>query len=449
MTNSQPASFDGSKDDAAQRRVIRTLVGAQILSGAGLAAGVSVGALLAQDMFGSEGLAGVPAALFTIGSAGAAVAVGRTSDRHGRRRGLSLGYATGALGAILIVAAASIGSTALLLPSLLIYGAGTATNLQARYAGADLATPEHSARAISTVLVATTIGAVVGPNMISPMGNLAEAVGVPRLAGPFLLAAAAYGLAAVVLQTRLHPDPLLLARERALKSAEAIPVQVTGHDADGAHAPDGAAAHSVGDRPSRESMQRRVLLGGFVMVVAQIVMAAIMTMTPVHMRAHGHGLAASGVVIAAHIAGMYLPSPLTGRLVDRFGASAIAIASGVTLAISGLMAAATPSSSVIGLGAALTVLGLGWNLGLLSGTSIVTDAVPIEVRARTQGSVDLSIAIAGTTGGLGSGVVVASSSYPMLAMVGAVIAIAVLPIVAFTTRSPRNDRVSRAARSSV
>lgn len=395
--------------------MLRVLVGAQILSGAGLAAGVSVGALLAADMFGSDGLAGLPSALLTAGSAGAAVVVGRISDRHGRRPGLGLGYLAGALGAVLVVIAATLDSIPLLLPALVVYGAGSATNLQARYAGADLAAPQHSGRAISTVLVATTMGAVIGPNMVEPMGSVARALGVPVLAGPFILAAAAYGLAGVVLMTRLRPDPLLLARERS------TPMATSGSPTDD---PDTNAP----------TIRRAVLLGGFIMVIAQLVMVAIMTMTPVHMLHHGHGLGAAGAVIAMHIAGMYLPSPLTGTLVDRFGARPVAYTSALVLAAAGLLAALSPPSSVTALAVSLTVLGIGWNLGLLSGTAILTDAVPLSVRARTQGSVDLAIALAGAGGGLGSGVIASATSFTALAVLGGVVSLFVVPVVALGMR---------------
>lgn len=156
-----------------QRRTLAVLVGAQVLSGAGLAAGITVGALLAQEMLETTSLAGLPSAMFTIGSAAAAVTVGRISQRLGRRTGLALGYAAGALGSLGVVAAAVVDNIALLFLALFVYGAGTATNLQARYAGADLASAHHRGRAVSTVLVATTVGAVVGPNLVTVMGDLA------------------------------------------------------------------------------------------------------------------------------------------------------------------------------------------------------------------------------------------------------------------------------------
>ncbi|GAA3801709.1 MFS transporter [Streptomyces phyllanthi] len=414
MTSTAPAGTTGSIPDAAraQRRILRVLVASQVLSGAGLAAGVTVGALLAQDMLGTTSLAGLPSALFTAGSALAAVAVGRISQARGRRPGLAAGYLTGAIGSLGVISAAVLDNPVLLFLALFIYGAGTATNLQARYAGADLADPRHRARAVSTVLVATTLGGVAGPNLAAPTGTLAENLGIPSLAGPFLLSGAAYALAALVLAVRLRPDPLLTARALAAEQSSTA----------AAAAP---AAPSHGGR-------RGVVLGALVMVLTQLVMVAIMTMTPVHLHDHGHGTAASGLVIAVHIGAMYLPSPLTGWLVDRHGPLRIAAASGLTLLAAGVLGATAPGDSVALLALALALLGLGWNLGLVSGTAIITDAVPLATRARTQGMVDVSIAIAGATGGLSSGLVVAAAGYPVLALTGGALALAVLPAVAAT-----------------
>ncbi|MEU3274449.1 MFS transporter [Saccharomonospora sp. NPDC006951] len=403
------------------------LVAAQILSGAGLAAGITVGALLAQDMLGGAGLAGLPSTLFTIGSAAAAVIVGRVSDRLGRRAGLSAGYLTGAAGGVGVVIAATAGNVPLLFLSFFVYGAGTATNLQARYAGADLASPRHRGRAVSTVLVATTVGAVAGPNLVTVTGELAGAMGIPRLTGPFLLATLAYSAAAVVLWLMLRPDPLTTARAIAAAPAPGSAEQET------------EAAEDAGSRA-------QLMLGAGVMVLTQLIMVAIMTMTPIHMQHHGHGVGAAGLVIAVHVAGMYLPSPLSGLLVDRFGRPAVAAASGVTLLAAGLLAALAPPHSVWLLALALALLGLGWNFGLVSGTAIITDTVPLATRARTQGTVDVAIALAGAGGGMASGLVVAASGYPTLAIIGGVLALAVIPAVAVTARPRRTRTVSHRPR---
>ncbi|GAB2718672.1 MFS transporter [Streptomyces bullii] len=416
MTSTGPATTAGTPPrPEVQRRILTVLVASQILSGAGLAAGVTVGALLAQDMLGSTDLAGLPSALFTAGSALAAVAVGRISQARGRRPGLTAGYLTGAVGSAGVVAAAVADIPVLLFIALFVYGAGTATNLQARYAGADLAASGHQARAVSTVLVATTLGGVTGPNLAAPTGAFAEHLGIPHLAGPFLLSGAAYALAALVLALRLRPDPLLLARTLAEEKEAAAATDPAPGSAD--DTTDGRAG---------------VVLGALVMVVTQLVMVAIMTMTPVHIHDHGHGTAASGLVIALHIGAMYLPSPLTGWLVDRHGHRKVAAASGITLLASGILAAIAPGDSVALLALALVLLGLGWNLGLVSGTAIINDTVPLATRAKTQGLVDVSIAVAGATGGMASGIMVAATSYPALALTGGVLSLALLPAVAAT-----------------
>ncbi|MFJ8086559.1 MFS transporter [Streptomyces sp. NPDC096205] len=418
MTSTTPDADSAiSPHPAAQRRILTVLVASQILSGAGLAAGITVGALLAQDMLGSADLAGLPSALFTAGSALAAVGVGRLSHARGRRPGLAAGYLVGAVGSAGVIAAAVADSAVLLFVALFVYGAGTATNLQARYAGADLATPAHRARAVSTVLVATTLGGVVGPNLAAPTGEFAEALGIPALAGPFLLAGASYALAAVVLAVRLRPDPLLLAR--SLDAAKATGSDMAANSTSPTSAP--TATPSPGLMP-----------GALTMILTQLVMVAIMTMTPVHMHDHGHGTAASGFVIALHVGAMYLPSPLTGWLVDRHGRMKLAAASGVTLLAAGVLAAAAPDDSVALLALALVLLGLGWNFGLVSGTAMITDALPLATRAKTQGMVDVSIAIAGATGGLTSGVLFSAAGYPVLALTGGVLALAILPLIAVT-----------------
>ncbi|MFC8722379.1 MFS transporter [Kitasatospora sp. NPDC057198] len=422
-------------DPAVQRHVLRVLVVSQVLSGAGLAAGITVGALLAEDMLGSTGLAGLPSALFTAGSACAAIAVSRISAARGRRPGLAAGYATGAVGSVGVITAAALDSPALLFAALFVYGAGTATNLQARYAGADLAAPGHRARAVSTVLVATTLGGVLGPNLAAPTGDLAHVLDLPRLAGPFLLAGLAYAAAALVLATRLRPDPLLLARATAATATTATAVPAAAGVP--AETPVEVPVEVPADPAAAARIRNRVLLGAQVMVVTQLVMVAVMTMTPVHMRDHGHGTAASGLVIALHVAAMYLPSPLTGRLVDRHGPLAVGAAAGLTLLAAGLVAALAPADSVALLALALVLLGLGWNFGLVSGTAIITDAAPLATRARTQGSVDVAIAVSGAAGGLASGTVVDLAGYSVLALGGGLLALVILPALATTATRTR------------
>ena len=406
-----------------QRRTLAVLLLAQILSGAGLAAGITVAALLAEQMLGSSRWSGLPTVFFTVGSAAAAVGLGRLSQRFGRRAGLSTGYLIGALGTVGVVVAAGMGNIVLFFASMIVYGAGAATNLQARYAGADLAAPSRRGRAVSIVLVATAVGAILGPNLVSTTGMVATKIGFPALAGPFMLAGLAYSAGALVLWLLLRPDPLLLARS--------IAAEVSSRSATPAAPSEASAVPGP-----RRRWSWALASGAGIMILTQLIMVAIMTITPIHIEHHGHGVGVTGIVIGAHVAGMFLPSPFSGWLVDRYGYLAIAVAAGVTLLAAGLIAAWAPVDSVATLVLALVLLGVGWNLGLVSGTTLVTDAVPLETRARTQGVVDLGIALAGAGGGLSSGLIFAATSYATLTLTSGLLALLIIPIVALARPAP-------------
>lgn len=394
------------------KRTLIIVVISQILGGAGLAAGVTVGALIAQDMLGTDSFAGVPTMMFTLGSAGTALLVGRLSQRFGRRSGLATGFLIGGIGALGVVAAAVSNNILLLFASLLIYGAGTATNLQARYAGTDLAKSTQRATAVSIAMVSTTFGAVAGPSLVDVMGEFASSIGVPPLAGPFILAASAYILAGLVLLTLLRPDPFLVAKEIGLAA----------HDTNNRNSPD-INSNTVTNN------KRGIILGSTLMVSTQIVMVAIMTMTPIHMMHHGHDLSEVGLIIGIHIGAMYLPSLVTGILVDKVGRIPMALASGATLLAAGILAAIAPTNSMLVLIIALALLGVGWNFGLISGTALIVDATHPASRAKTQGTADVLIALAGASGGALSGIVVAQSSYAALSLAGGILSLLLIPVV--------------------
>jgi MFS family permease len=390
-----------------QQRTVRVLVAAQVLGGAAIGVGASVSPLLAKEILGGDDtLAGVAFAALTFGSALAALPLSRQMSRHGRRPGLVRGYVTAMTGAGAAVIAAEVESFPLLLAGMVLMGSGTAANLLARYAGADLAAPEHRARAISTVVWATTIGAVAGPNALAPAGRLADWCGLPTLAGPFVVALVWFAAAAAVVGLRLRPDPLVVAG--GLETAEAS--------------------------ESRRSAvaQLRVVLsdrsagaGLVAMVAATGVMVAVMTMTPLHLRDHGGSLEMVGLVMSVHVAGMYAFAPLVGSIADRRGALPTAYAATAML-VASCMLAAVPGHNHVVIGVALTMLGLGWSMAMISGAVLVIAGVPPEERARTQGVADMTMGIAGGAGGTVSGIVVGSVGYPTLSLTGAVLAGAVL-----------------------
>lgn len=402
------------KQQQLYKRTLSIVVLSQLFGGAGLAAGVTVGALLAQNMLGTERYAGIPAALITLGSALASFLMGRLTQRHGRRSGLAAGFLSGGIGAIGIIAAAVASNIPLLYLSLFIYGAGTATNMQARYAGTDMARPNQRATAISIAMVSTTFGAVAGPNLVEVMGNFAESLGIPALAGPFLLAAAAFTLAGLIILIWLRPDPFVIASRIAEAQSS------------------GGQSKSSMTSPANK---KGIRLGAAIMILTQIVMVAIMTMTPIHMTHHGHGLSEVGLVIGIHVGAMYLPSLFTGILIDKIGRIKMACASGVVLLSAGTLAAFGPADSMVSLITALALLGLGWNLGLISGTALIVDSTSQATRAKTQGTVDVLIALAGASGGVLSGMIVAQSSYATLALAGGLLSLLLIPVIFWSARS--------------
>jgi MFS family permease len=224
----------------------------------------------------------------------------------------------------------------------------------------------------------------------------------------------AFAVAGLILFFFLRPDPLI-----ASVTLDARDAAASVHSGSPNTAPTALPATDV----------RAVRVAATAMVLTQIAMVAVMTMTPLHLSHHGHGLGVIGFVIGVHIAGMYLPSPLTGWMADRYGRRFVLVAAGVVLLAAGAVAALAPGDSVFMLAVALVLLGLGWNLGLVGGTALVTDATATANRARTQGAVDLTIALAGAAGGIVSGSIVAATSYPVLAVAGGILGLLILPAV--------------------
>ncbi|MEU6845145.1 MFS transporter [Streptomyces sp. NPDC046716] len=402
---------------ALQRRTQRVLVASQILGGLGTATGIALAAVLAKRVSGDEALSGLASTASVAGTAVLSVPLAALMNARGRRAGLVLAYLIGVAGAALTVVAAVAGNFPLLLVGLAGFGAASSANLQARYAAADLAAPDRRARAISTVVWATTIGAVLGPNIAAPAGRSVTGFGIPKEAGPFVWAAGVFLLAAVLVQVMLRPDPLLTARAAA-PAAERRP-----------------EARSVRAGFEAVAASPRARLALVTVAVSHTAMVSVMSMTPVDLQHHGAGIQLIGLVISAHITGMYAFSPVMGRLADRFGRlTVIGLAIGL-LACAALLAG-TADGSRAQSAAGLFTLGLGWSAGLVAGSALLTDSVPQAARAAAQGLSDLTTSLAAGVGGATAGLVVATASYAWLNLAAACLLLPLGALALFTRRIP-------------
>ncbi|MEV4489859.1 MFS transporter [Micromonospora coxensis] len=402
-----------------QRRTLRLLFGTQIIGGIGVTIGLSVGALLAARVAGTA-VAGLAQSAGVVGAALLAIPVTRVMTGHGRRPGLVLAYLVGAVGGVLVVLAAATGWVPLLFLGMLLFGGGTAANLQARYTAVDLAEPARRARQLSLVVWATTIGAVAAPNFAALADRVTHGWGLPALSGPFAFSAAAFVLAAAVLLVLLRPDPLLTAR-RLAPAATGSPA-ATGPRAAGMR----AAWRVVAVRPAAR-------LGIAAVAVGHLVMVAVMTMTPVRLgesHADVDVLRVVGIVLSLHIAGMYALSPVVGWLTDRVGRRAV-ILGGVGTLLAACAVAGTAGHHTPLLSVGLVLLGLGWSGTMVAGSTLLSESVPTGVRPSVQGLSDLTMGLAGAGAAAASGFVVRMAGYPTLTLLAA---IAVVPLVALALR---------------
>ena len=415
-----------------QRRVISTLVGSQMLGGVGLSAGVAVGALLAEQVSGSARWAGLGGTFQVLGSALIAVPMARLMAARGRRPGLLLGYSLAVLGALGLITSGIIGSFALLLASSVVFGGATASNSQARYAAADLASPAHRGRDLSIVVWATTVGSVLGPNLVGPSTPVAHWLGLPRLTGPFVFSIVGLLLAIALLAWRLRPDPLLESRRLARLQPDHDPTAPT-------HGSVVRGIRVIAARPA-------ALAGALVLALGHGVMVSVMVMTPLHM-SHGHAeLQVIGFVISVHIVGMFAFSPLTGLAVDRWGGRAVAVVGSLTLSSAALLASsADPGYSGVLL-AGLFLLGLGWSCTLVAGSTLLTAALPTTERPGAQGAADLVMGLTAGGGGAIAGVIVDRASFHVLSLAALGFAVAI-GLVAVLVRSRDAQRTTESVGS--
>ncbi|MEK9536264.1 MAG: MFS transporter [Aquiluna sp.] len=386
-----------------QKRTVRVLALGQALGGFGLGATFSVGALMAVELSGTPAWSGAAATLSTLGAAFSAIPLANLAFSRGRRIALASGAALAIAGAAGMILAAGLRSFPVELISLFLLGAGSAVGLQARFAAADIPTGQPKGKDLSLVVWATTLGAVVGPNLISPGESFGLAIGLPHLAGPFLFTIIAQLSSTLVFWIGLKPDPLLLAREVAQLDPTKRNTSIAG------------ALAAIRSYP----------LAGFAVLsiaLSHMVMVSVMSMTPAHLSAEGHSLAEVGFTISLHIAGMYAFAPVFGTLSDRMGAKRVVLVGQLVFLIS-LGFSGFGQSNFYSVLFGLFLLGLGWSASTVAASALLSEILPAKERTVVQGFSDSLMSFSGAFGGAIAGSILALFTF------GGLNAAALVPVI--------------------
>jgi MFS family permease len=403
-----------------QNKVVKTLATAQVLSGVGVAGTVAAGSLLVSSITDSETLAGLAQTSAVLGAAALALPLARLTAKGGRRLALSVGYIAGVIGSIFAITGGAQRNIFLMLIGTFLVGAASAAGYQARFAAIDLATTETRAKQLSFVVWGSTIGAVTGPNLMQPAGNLAEGFGLPRLVGPYMISAVTLLFASVVILIFLRPDPYLVANKENLERSKKGSTKL--------------ALKHIGSNP-------KALFAILSIAVGHIAMVSVMVMTPVHMAHVDVSLTIIGLVISVHVLGMYAFSPVVGSLSDRFGRVRIIQIGILTLLLSTVISGKAQADDAYTLGVGLFLLGLGWSCTLIAGSTLLSESVSAEFKASSQGASDLVMNLAGAGGGAIAGVIIGTLSYGWLCLAAAlpVLALGVMSLKFKSTPQASNE----------
>lgn len=405
--------------DRIRRRALLTYFVAVALTSVAYIATFQNAAILAPQITGTAATGGIPTSAAVAGTALAAVLLSSLMASRGRRTGIMAGIGLAVIGCALMLVSVPALSFQLLIFGSILTGFGNAAINLTRYAAADLFPPQRRAWAVGIVVWGSTLGAVAGPNLAAPANAIGEGFGMARFVGGFAMALIFLVVAAAI--ATLGPRPASSERaESATGSA-------------------GGAART----PARVMLSQ--LLSGArgrtavaALVSGQLVMVLIMTMTPYHLNHAGHGDAVIGLVISAHTFGMFALSPVSGRLAVRFGAEPVIMAGFATLGLAGLLGAVVPADGGAVLMLPLFLLGFGWNLTFVAGSSLLATGGAYADRARLQGMVDALTWGTAALAGVSAGFVVAWQGYGVLCLAGAALTALLASLIALDGRVARS-----------
>jgi MFS family permease len=394
---------------------------AQVLGSTGHSIGMAVGSIVAAGITGTDTWSGLPIAVGALGTALASWPLARLMNRSGRRPGLALGYGLAVIGALLAMTGVGVGSFWLLLGGMALFGISNTSNLLGRYAAADITSPAERGRAMGLIVWGSTIGSLIGPNLMAPALRLGALLGVTSVASAFLIAVGGYALASLVIEAFLRPDPLAIARHHQAVADAGRPA---GHAR--------RLGSILGDV--------RVQVALAALMIGQFVMISTTSTSPLYLHNNGHHVGTIGLAVSFHLAGMYVTSPLSGWLCDRFGRPLMIGIGAVILILAVMLAGLAPGTDRVLVILALFLNGVGWNLAFVAGSALLTDALTPAERPSVQGLADLCMGLMGALGSAAGGMILGVWGFAILNAVGGALALG--PLAATLLRRHAVDRLS-------
>ncbi len=408
--------------EKSSQKITLALLASQSLFSAAIIITFTIAAIIAVELAGNNNRwTGVPSTLVVVGAAMVAYPMGYFMDKAGRRIGLSIGYLFGVAGALVAGYAVILQSLPIFLAG--IFGLGLTKGVidMARYAAAEANPTHRRARAMGWVILAGTVGSILGPGLIEATGNMANRVDLPTLSGPWFAAALFFALSLVIIHLFLRPDPQVIGRQ--LAALEPATDRQT----------------ETGGRAYREILRDpNAKLATGAIIFSQLAMVVVMTVTPVHMHDNRHALGAISWVIMAHTLGMFGLSFVTGWLADKIGRARVILIGGLILTVACLTA--PYSNSVAWLAMALFLLGLGWNLCFVAGSTLLSDLLQPEEKGRVQGLTDTLMNVASGGGSIGGGLIFAALGFTVTSLLTIFIGLAPVALVIFL-RPPQQEVV--------
>ena len=362
-----------------------------------------LGGIIGINLAPSPVWATLPIALVVVGTAVFIIPASLLMRRIGRKRSFMIASLIAGLGAIMAAYALTQRSFVLFSLSSLFMGLNSAFVQQYRFAAAESVEAPFAGRAISYVLLGGIFAGFLGPEIAKRTQNLYSA---ELYVGPFLIAAIISALVIILLSFMKDVAPAM-------------------------------QQSSSGGRPLSEiARQPTFLLAAMSGAVAYGVMTFIMTATPLHMKtAGGFNLEQTAWVIQSHIIAMFLPSLITGYLIERFGLFRIMITGALLLL--GCTSLAIYSIHLIHYWGALVLLGLGWNLMFVGGSVLLTHTHRVEERFKTQAANDFLIFGIRAATSLSAGAVLFWGNWDQLNLLGlAAILVAFVVLLSQRKRLP-------------